>query len=69
MDHDTVVAFAKSWGLFYLIGFAVCVLGYTFWPANRKHFDRAKRSILVDLKTKEGLDIFWKLVDQADVVL
>jgi crotonobetainyl-CoA:carnitine CoA-transferase CaiB-like acyl-CoA transferase len=31
--------------------------------------NRAKRSILVDLKTKEGLDIFWKLVDQADVVL
>ncbi len=31
--------------------------------------NRAKRSILIDLKTKEGLDIFWKLVDQADVVL
>jgi len=31
--------------------------------------NRAKRSILVDLKTKEGLEIFWKLVDKADVVL
>jgi crotonobetainyl-CoA:carnitine CoA-transferase CaiB-like acyl-CoA transferase len=31
--------------------------------------NRAKRSILVDLKTKEGLALFWKLVDQADVVL
>jgi crotonobetainyl-CoA:carnitine CoA-transferase CaiB-like acyl-CoA transferase len=31
--------------------------------------NRAKRSILVDLKTPEGLEIFWKLVDQADVVL
>src|SRR5262249_27563330 len=31
--------------------------------------NRGKRSILVDLKTKEGLDIFWKLVDKADVVL
>lgn len=31
--------------------------------------NRAKRSILLDLKTKEGLEIFWKLVDQADVVL
>ncbi len=31
--------------------------------------NRAKRSILVDLKTKDGLEIFWKLVDQADVVL
>ena len=31
--------------------------------------NRAKRSILIDLKTKEGLEIFWKLVDEADVVL
>jgi crotonobetainyl-CoA:carnitine CoA-transferase CaiB-like acyl-CoA transferase len=31
--------------------------------------NRAKRSVLIDLKTKEGLEIFWKLVDQADVVL
>ena len=31
--------------------------------------NRAKRSILVDLKTERGLEIFWKLVDQADVVL
>jgi len=31
--------------------------------------NRAKRSVLIDLKTKEGLEIFWKLVDGADVVL
>jgi crotonobetainyl-CoA:carnitine CoA-transferase CaiB-like acyl-CoA transferase len=31
--------------------------------------NRAKRSVLIDLKTTEGLEIFWKLVDQADVVL
>ena len=31
--------------------------------------NRGKRSVLIDLKTKEGLEIFWKLVDQADVVL
>jgi len=31
--------------------------------------NRGKRSVLIDLKTKEGLAIFWKLVDQADVVL
>jgi cytochrome c oxidase cbb3-type subunit 4 len=45
-DHDTLVAFSKSWGLFYLIAFAIGVLVYTFWPSNRKRFDRAKRSIL-----------------------
>jgi crotonobetainyl-CoA:carnitine CoA-transferase CaiB-like acyl-CoA transferase len=31
--------------------------------------NRGKRSILIDLKTKEGLDLYWKLVDWADVVL
>jgi len=31
--------------------------------------NRGKRSILIDLKTKEGLETFWRLVDQADVVL
>lgn len=44
-DHETLVAFAKSWGLFYLIAFAVGVLVYTFWPSNRKKFRRAKKSI------------------------
>ena len=47
-DHDTLVAFAKSWGLFYLIGFSIAVLVYVFWPSNRKRFDRAKKSILDD---------------------
>ena len=46
LDHNTVVAFAKSWGLFYLIGFTLCVLAYTFWPSNQKHFERAKHSVL-----------------------
>jgi crotonobetainyl-CoA:carnitine CoA-transferase CaiB-like acyl-CoA transferase len=31
--------------------------------------NRAKRSILIDLKNPEGLEIFWKLVDTADVVV
>lgn len=45
-DHNTLVAFAKSWGLLYLIAFAVCVVAYVFWPSNRKRFQRAKQSIL-----------------------
>jgi cytochrome c oxidase cbb3-type subunit 4 len=45
-DHDSLVAFAKSWGLFYLIALAAGVLVYVFWPSNRKRFDRAKKSIL-----------------------
>lgn len=46
LSHDSVVAFAKSWGLFYLIAFFIGVLVYAFWPSNRKRFDRAKNSIL-----------------------
>jgi len=53
MDHDTLVGFAKSWGLFYLIGLAVAVLVYVFWPSNRKRFERAKNSIL-DKDDKPG---------------
>lgn len=45
-SYDTVAAFAKSWGLFYLIAFAIVVIAYTFWPSNKARFDRAKTSIL-----------------------
>lgn len=45
MDHQTLVGFAKSWGLFYLVGLMVVVLVYALWPSNRKRFDRAKKSI------------------------
>jgi cytochrome c oxidase cbb3-type subunit 4 len=46
VGHDSLVAFAKSWGLFYMLAFAVGVLIYVFWPSNRKRFDKAKKSIL-----------------------
>ncbi|WEX08613.1 cbb3-type cytochrome c oxidase subunit 3 [Chelativorans sp. AA-79] len=45
-DHDTLVAFSKSWGLFYLIALSIGVLIYALWPSNRKRFERAKHSIL-----------------------
>ena len=34
LDHDTLVAFSKSWGLFYLMALAIGVLIYTFWPVD-----------------------------------
>lgn len=46
IDHNSLVAFAKSWGLFYLMALAAGVLVYAFWPSNRERFDRAKKSIL-----------------------
>jgi len=45
-SYETVVAFSKSWGLFYMMAFFLCVCAYAFWPKNRKRFDRAKKSIL-----------------------
>lgn len=54
--HDMIVAFAKSWGLFYLIALAIGVVIYAYWPGNRAKFDRAKKSILdKDDKPKNGI--------------
>jgi cytochrome c oxidase cbb3-type subunit 4 len=47
-SHEALVGFAKSWGLFYLIALSIGVLAYTFWPGNRKRFNRAKNSIMDD---------------------
>jgi cytochrome c oxidase cbb3-type subunit 4 len=46
LDHQSLVGFAKSWGLFYLLALAGGVLIYALWPSNRARFDRAKASIL-----------------------
>ena len=46
LNYHMLVAFSKSWGLFYLMGFFVCVVVYAYWPRNRKRFERAKHSIL-----------------------
>ena len=48
MDHDTLVAFAKSFGLFYLIAMSIGAVIFAFWPSNKKRFDRAAQSILDD---------------------
>ncbi len=48
MDHQAVVAFAKSYGLFFLIGMAAVALIYACWPSNRKRFDKAARDIIED---------------------
>jgi cytochrome c oxidase cbb3-type subunit 4 len=45
-DYHSLVGFAKSWGLFYLIALAIGVLIYALWPSNRARFERAKKSIL-----------------------
>jgi cytochrome c oxidase cbb3-type subunit 4 len=48
IEHGTLVAFAKSFGLFYLIAFSVAVLVYAFRPSNKGRFERAAHSVLDD---------------------
>ncbi|HLS69926.1 MAG TPA: cbb3-type cytochrome c oxidase subunit 3 [Kiloniellales bacterium] len=47
-DHETLVAFAKSFGLFYLVALSIAVGIYALWPSNKGRFDRAARSIIDD---------------------
>ncbi|MDB6182080.1 cbb3-type cytochrome c oxidase subunit 3 [Paracoccus fistulariae] len=48
ITHELLVGLAKSYGLFYLMGFFVIVTIYAFWPSLGKRFDRAANSILDD---------------------
>jgi cytochrome c oxidase cbb3-type subunit 4 len=48
LQHDSVVAFAKTYGLFFLIGMAIVALVYAFWPSNKKRFDKAAKDIIED---------------------
>ncbi len=47
-DHNTLVWFSKSFGLFYLIGLSLLVVIYAYWPSNKNQFDRAAESIIYD---------------------
>ncbi len=40
-------------------------------PGNQQHehLNRGKHTLRLDLQSEDGLRVFWKLVDQADVVL
>jgi len=48
ISHEAVVAFSKSYGLFYLIFLSIGVLLYACWPSNRKRFEEAANGILDD---------------------
>jgi cytochrome c oxidase cbb3-type subunit IV len=45
INHDTLVETAKTWGLFYLIGFSICVMIYTFLPSNKQRFENAEQQV------------------------
>lgn len=46
--HDALVAFSKSFGLFYILAMAAAALAYALWPANRSRFDQTARHIVED---------------------
>jgi len=46
IDHDTLIWFSKTFGLFYLIALSIAAVGYACWPANKARFDHAANSIL-----------------------
>ena len=48
ISHDVLVAFAKTFGLFWLIAMSVAVTLYAFWPSLGKRFDKAAKSVLDD---------------------
>ncbi|PJI43487.1 cbb3-type cytochrome c oxidase subunit 3 [Ferrovibrio sp.] len=47
-DHGSIVAFSKSFGLFYLIALSIGVLIYVYWPSNKQRFEDAARNIIHD---------------------
>ena len=43
MSYTDLAAFAKTWGLVYLVIMFAVVLVYALWPRNKEKFDRAAR--------------------------
>ncbi len=48
MDYADAAHIAETWGLLYLFILFIAVLGYVFWPRNRKKFKDAAHNPLRD---------------------
>ena len=48
LDHATLVFFAKTFGLIYLVVLSIGVVVYTYWPSKKKQYKRAAEAILED---------------------
>ena len=46
MSHDLALFLAKTFGLFYLMGFFILIVIHTYRPSRRAAADRAAKSIL-----------------------
>lgn len=48
MEYETAAAFARTWGLVFLVVLFIGVLAYALWPRNRERFRKAARIPLED---------------------
>ena len=48
LTYEWTSAFAKSFGLIYLMVLSVAIAVYAYWPGLGKRFDKAAKSILDD---------------------
>ncbi len=47
MTHDFALFLAKTFGLFYLMGFFILIVIHTYRPSRKAQADHAAQSILV----------------------
>ena len=47
MSHDLALFIAKTFGVFYLMGFFILIVIHTYRPSRKAAADRAATSILV----------------------
>lgn len=48
LSYETTSAFAKSFGLLYLIALSVAITLYAYWPSLGPRFEKAANSVLDD---------------------
>ena len=53
MSHETLVLIAKTFGVFWMMGFLIIVTVLAYRPSRRKAHERAARSILEDTGREE----------------
>ena len=51
IEHLNLVLYAKTYGLFYLLGMFIAVIVYACWPSNKNRFNKAAQSVLEDEDT------------------
>ena len=56
MTHETMVIIAKTFGLFWMMGFFVIVAVRAYRPGARAAQDHAARSILPEAGPREGTE-------------